>query len=85
MPRSRFSSEYELLLRRLIEARKSANITQQNIAAQLNKPQSHVSKCESQEREINIVDLRLWCSALGFSMSDFIEQWEKELAEQQNL
>lgn len=79
MPRSRFSPEYEILLRNLINARKDANVTQQQVALKLGKPQSHVSKCESQEREISLVDLRLWCLALDLNLSEFIQEWEKEI------
>ena len=79
MLKSRFRPEYELLLQRLIEARKKAHVTQKQIAAKLGKPQSHVSKCETQEREINITDLRLWCLALGIPLSDFVREWEEVL------
>ncbi len=79
MSKSRFTSEYEVLLKRLIEARKSAGKTQYHIAAKLQKPQSHVSKCESKEREISITDLRLWCLELNIKVSDLIHQWEEDL------
>jgi len=80
MARSRFTPEYEVLLRRLIQARKSAGVTQQQIATALGKPQSHVSKCEMQDREISIVDLRLWCNALNIRLCDLIREWEEEVA-----
>ncbi len=75
-PRARYSPEYELLLSRLIEARKAAGVTQHQIAGALGKPQSHVSKCENQDREISIVDLRLWCQALGIKVGDFVRDWD---------
>lgn len=81
MSKSRFTPEYELLLGRLIQARKSAGVTQIEVAARLGKPQSHVSKCETQEREISITDLRLWCAALGVPLTDFIRDWEKALSD----
>lgn len=79
MSKSRFRPEYELLLSRLIQARKSAGVTQMEVAARLGKPQSHVSKCETQEREISVTDLRLWCRALGIPLGEFIREWEKAL------
>ncbi len=84
-PRARFSPEYELLLARLIEARKAAGVTQSQIADALGKPQSHVSKCESQEREISIIDLRFWCSVLGTTTSDFVRDWELAIEESKAL
>ena len=79
MSKSRFRPEYELLLSRLIQARRSAGVTQIEVAALLGKPQSHVSKCETQEREISVTDLRLWCQAVGVSLGEFIREWEKAL------
>ena len=78
-PRSRFEPEYELLLRRLVEARKAANVTQTMVAKRLGKTQSHVSMCENREREISIIDLWKWCDAIGIALSDFIEQFEAEV------
>ena len=72
-----------MLLARLIEARKAAGVTQAQIADALGKPQSHVSKCESQEREISIIDLRFWCVALSMTISDFVRDWEMALKELQ--
>ncbi len=77
MSKSRFTPEYELLLQHLVEARKAAGVTQQQVADRLDKPQSHVSKCETQEREISITDLRLWCLALELRLSDFLREWEE--------
>jgi transcriptional regulator with XRE-family HTH domain len=79
MSKSRFRPEYELLLARLIQARKDAGVTQVEVAARLGKPQSHVSKCETQEREISVTDLRLWCNAVGVPLGEFIREWKQEL------
>lgn len=76
--RSRFSPEYEIILTRLIEARHKAGVTQQQIAEEIGKDQSHVSKCEHREREISIIDLWKWCRAIGISVGDFMREFEKE-------
>lgn len=78
-PRSRFEPEYELLLRRLVEARKAAGVTQMEIAKKLGKTQSHVSMCENREREISIIDLWKWCEAIGISFSEFVREFEDEV------
>ena len=80
-PRSRFEPEYELLLRHLVEARKAAGVTQMEIAKKLGKTQSHVSMCENREREISIIDLWKWCAAIGISFSEFVRQFEDEVAQ----
>lgn len=80
-PRSRFEPEYELLLRRLVEARKEAGVTQMEIAKKLGKTQSHVSMCENREREISIIDLWKWCEAIGISFSGFVREFEDEVVQ----
>lgn len=78
--RSRFTPEYEVMLERLIAKRKAAGLTQQQVADALGKPQSHVSKCESRDRELSIIDLLRWCQALGTTLSAFTGEFENDLA-----
>lgn len=54
--KSIYTDEYLRLLRLLIEARKSAKLTQQEVAARLMKPQSFVSKYERGERRLDVVE-----------------------------
>ena len=77
-PRARFAPDYERLLEKLIAARKTAGVKQEVVAKALGKTQSHVSMCESREREISIIDLWKWCLVLGLSLSDFIRELEHE-------
>ena len=79
-PRARFAPEYEVLLRQLIDARKAAGVTQEEVGRRLGKTQSHVSMCENREREVSIIDLWKWCGALGISMTDFVHQFEEALS-----
>jgi DNA-binding XRE family transcriptional regulator len=78
-PRARFAPEYEVLMQRLIAARKAAGITQEAMAQALGKTQSHVSMCENREREISVIDLWKWCLTVGVDWSDFIRELEKEV------
>ena len=55
--RSPHSVRYRRMLRRLREARVQAGLTQVEAAAALRKPQSFVSKCESGERRIDVIEL----------------------------
>jgi transcriptional regulator with XRE-family HTH domain len=41
----------------LREARRQANLTQEQVARRLRRPQSFVSKCESGERPVDVVEL----------------------------
>jgi len=54
---ARRSAAYRLFLTRLREARQAAGLTQVQVAAKLRRPQSFVSKCESGERRVDVVEL----------------------------
>jgi len=56
---------YRSFLRNLAEARKLAKLTQLELAERLGKPQSHVSKVESGERRLDVLEFVLWARALG--------------------
>jgi transcriptional regulator with XRE-family HTH domain len=68
--RSTHSPRYKGLLRRLREARRQAGLTQVEAARAIGRPQSFVSKCESGERRIDVVELlelsRVYGKTLGF-------------------
>jgi transcriptional regulator with XRE-family HTH domain len=51
------SNRYKAFLKRLRAARLEAGLTQVEVAQQLNQPQSFVSKCESGERRVDVVEL----------------------------
>jgi transcriptional regulator with XRE-family HTH domain len=44
-------------LKRLHQAREEAGLTQVEVSMALGKPQSYVSKCESGERRVDIIEL----------------------------
>lgn len=50
--------EYKAFLKRLKQARRDAKLTQAQVAQQLSRPQSFVSKSESGERRVDFVELR---------------------------
>jgi transcriptional regulator with XRE-family HTH domain len=58
------------MLTRLREARLGSRMTQQQAAAALRKPQSFVSKCESGERRVDVIELedfaRLYARPIQF-------------------
>lgn len=78
-PRARFAPEYEILLHKLIAARRSSGITQGEMATALGKTQSHISMCENRERELSIMDVWKWCLALGINWSDLVIELEQEV------
>lgn len=65
------SPEYRYLLRRLREARLSADLTQVDAKA-LKRPQSYVTKCELGERRIDPIDLYRFAKLYGRPLSYFL-------------
>lgn len=59
------SPSYEIAIRHLIDARKSVGLSQRELAERLNKPRSFVSKLESRERRLDIVEFIAYARALG--------------------
>ena len=55
--RSRYSARYRRFLERLKTARVKAGLTQSQVAVVLRRPQSFVSKCESGERRVDVIEL----------------------------
>lgn len=67
-----YRQRYRQFLNRLREARQQASLTQVQVARKLRRPQSFVSKCESGERRVDVVELaefaRLYRKPLSFFM-----------------
>lgn len=55
---------YEQFQKALQEARRTKNLTQQEVSARLGKPQSYVSKYESGERRLDVIEFLEVCEAL---------------------
>jgi len=77
MPKTIFSAGQEHLQTLLRETRETAGVTQAELARRLNVPQSFVSKIESGERRIDLVELQAVCAALNTSLTDFVTRFEK--------
>jgi len=63
----------------LKQLRTEADIRQEQLAAKLKRPQSFVSKYESGERRLDIIELRDVCAALGMSLQEFVSEFERRL------
>ena len=80
MDKSLSSTEGEKLAALLRAVRSDAGLTQAEVAERLKLPQSFVSKYESGERRVDLVELRQICGALGISLGDFVRRFEKEIS-----
>ncbi len=70
---ARRSAAYKLFLTRLREARQAAGLTQAEVALRLRRPQSFVSKCESGERRVDVVELVEFARLYGKKLPYFVE------------
>lgn len=71
-----------LLQEALKQIRLDAQLTQAELAAKLQKPQSYVSKYESGERRLDLIEVRDICATLGLTLVAFCELFEELMAEQ---
>jgi transcriptional regulator with XRE-family HTH domain len=60
------------------QMRVDAGLRQADLAKKLGEPQSFVSRYESGERRLDILELRKICTVLGVSLIDFIKRLEGE-------
>ncbi|HEX9775337.1 MAG TPA: helix-turn-helix transcriptional regulator [Actinomycetota bacterium] len=72
-------AQQDRLLTLLRERRLAAGLRQQDIADRLRRPQSFVSKYETGERRLDILELREICVALGITLSTFVRELERSL------
>ena len=77
MAKSIYSAGQEKLQKLLTETRESAGLTQVALAKKLKRPQSFVSKYESGERRLDLIELREICNALGVSLGVFVKKFER--------
>ena len=62
--KSTFTKRYKWFCEVLIQTRKKNGLTQVEVAARLGTPQSYVSKYESGERRLDVVEFIAVCTAL---------------------
>lgn len=61
-------------LRCLRRAREKAGLSQSEVARRLARPQSFVSKCESGERRVDLVEMRAFARIYGIRAIYFLEE-----------
>lgn len=68
------SARYKAFLKRLRTARLKVGLTQTDVARALRKPQSFVSKCESGEWRVDVIELQDFASVYKRSLSYFLRK-----------
>lgn len=59
--------------------REDSGRTQTDAAAFLKRNQGVVSKCERGERRIDVIELRVYCRAIGIELRTFVDMLEREI------
>ncbi|WP_207688308.1 helix-turn-helix domain-containing protein [Desulfonema limicola] len=76
MKKSAYSPPQKALQKLLRQIRVDAGLRQNDLAELLDKPQSFVSKYESGERRLDLIELRYICRAIGISLEEFVRKFE---------
>jgi transcriptional regulator with XRE-family HTH domain len=74
MKKARHSRAYRRVLEALRELRREAGLTQTDVATQFGTHASFVSKCESGERRIDVVELAAFCRMYGVTIAAFAQR-----------
>jgi transcriptional regulator with XRE-family HTH domain len=80
MDKSIFTAEYAVLLELLRAARATAGLSQVELARRLGVSQSFVTKMESGDRRLDVIQLRTVCRVLGTDLISFLTRLEARLA-----
>lgn len=68
-----YDQRYIKLVTELRETRKDKNITQEQLASTLKKPQSYIAKIEKLERRLDVIELIDWLNAIGADLEHFLK------------
>jgi transcriptional regulator with XRE-family HTH domain len=79
MKNSTYDSAYLELRRILKDLREAKHLTQAQLACKLSVPQSFVSKYETGERRIDVIETAQICRALETSMTQLLSKLAKQL------
>ena len=81
MRKSIHSPPYLLLRQRLVSARLHSNLTQEQLAARLGRPQSYVAKYEIGDRRLDVVELLEVCRNLNLDARQLLSDVQESLGD----
>lgn len=77
MAKSLHTPEYEHFRAILVAAREKAELTQTEVSAKLDRPQSFVAKYEGGERRLDVVEFVQVCDAIGIDPRAVLREMQK--------
>ena len=81
--KSIFTEKYNIFRDLIINARKTADLSQIDLARKLKRPQSFVSKYERGERRLDLVEFLEIAKAIGINPIEIIQELESGKHDQQ--
>lgn len=82
MKKSTHSPEYQYVLKKLIEMRRAAGLTQLELATRLEREQSFIWRIEKGERRLDLVEFRWVCQALNVRPEKIYKELMREMDSQ---
>src|SRR5437764_6023885 len=79
MDKSVFTAERDILRQLLRQLRHEAGLRQEDLAHRLDEYQSFVSKYESGEKSLDLIELRQICRALGVTLLELVHRFEEQI------
>lgn len=67
-----YQARYGVLRREMARIRSAAGLTQAELATRLGKGQSFVSKVETGERYLDVMDFLSWCDAVNVDAAEIL-------------
>lgn len=75
--KSTYSARYKRFRSALAHARREAGLTQAQVAKAIGKPQSFISKAESGERRLDVIELLDILRVLAVRPDEFLQQTQR--------
>lgn len=79
MKKKVFIAQRSQLVNLLREIRIEAGLTQMELAVRIERDQTFVSKYESGQRRLDVLEAREICQAIGITLEEFARRLEKAL------
>lgn len=80
MTKAIYRREHQVLIKLLRTIRENADQTQSECSTALGRPQSFMSDVEKGSRRLDLIQLRDLCAVLGYSLPQFVNEYEEALA-----
>lgn len=81
MPKSLYGRHTEIFLQLLRDSREAVQLRQSDLAMLVGRDQTTVSRVESGERRLDVLQLRQWLRALGIDFAAFMNELDRRLGE----